>query len=84
MAYASLAFGIIGMIGCACCKDVDHKMNNKIEVYLENTENANQEQVSLVSRRDGCSSYQANLGEYESISHSVPGSCNGNIAGNES
>jgi hypothetical protein len=41
VAYASLAFGIIGIIACACCKDVDHKMNNKIEVYLENTENAN-------------------------------------------
>ena len=38
VAYASLAFGIIA---CACCKDVDHKMTNKIEVYLENTENAN-------------------------------------------
>ena len=41
VAYASLAFGIVGIIACACCKDVDHKMNNKIEVYLENTENAN-------------------------------------------
>ena len=38
VAYASLAFGIVGIIACACCKDVDHKMNNKIEVYLENTE----------------------------------------------
>ena len=41
VAFASLAFGIVGIIACACCKDVDHKMNNKIEVYLENTENAN-------------------------------------------
>lgn len=32
----SMAFGIIGLIACACCKDVDHKMNNQIEVYLEN------------------------------------------------
>ena len=40
VAYASLAFGIIGIMACACCKDVDHKMNNMIEVYLENTENA--------------------------------------------
>ena len=40
VAYASLAFGIIGIIACACCKDVDHKMNNKIEVYLENTDMA--------------------------------------------
>jgi hypothetical protein len=41
VAYASLAFGIVGIIACACCKDVNEKMNNKIEVYLENTENAN-------------------------------------------
>jgi len=40
VAYASLAFGIVGIIACACCKDVNEKMNNKIEVYLENTENA--------------------------------------------
>ncbi len=36
VAYASLAFGIVGIIASACCKDVDSKMNNKIEVYLEN------------------------------------------------
>lgn len=36
VAYASLAFGIVGIIASACCKDVDEKMNNKIEVYLEN------------------------------------------------
>ncbi|RDW77006.1 hypothetical protein BP6252_05059 [Coleophoma cylindrospora] len=36
--YASVAFGIVGIIACLCCKDVDHKMTNKIEVYLENTE----------------------------------------------
>ena len=34
----SLAFGIVGIIACALCKDVDSKMNNKIEVYLENTD----------------------------------------------
>ena len=33
----SLAFGIVGLVACALCKDVDAKMNNKIEVYLENT-----------------------------------------------
>lgn len=32
----SMAFGIIGLIACACCKDVDSKMNQQIEVYLEN------------------------------------------------
>jgi hypothetical protein len=36
--YASLGFGIVGIIACLCCKDVDTKMTNKIEVYLENTE----------------------------------------------
>ncbi|KAI9878049.1 MAG: peroxiredoxin prx5 [Pleopsidium flavum] len=41
VAFTSLAFGIIGIIACACCKDVDSKMTNKIEVYLENTELAN-------------------------------------------
>ncbi|OAL40089.1 hypothetical protein AYO20_00507 [Fonsecaea nubica] len=40
VAFASLAFGIVGIIACMCCKDVDKKMNNKIEVYLENTEYA--------------------------------------------
>ncbi|KAK5032456.1 hypothetical protein LTR13_007279 [Exophiala sideris] len=40
VAYTSLAFGVVGIIASACCKDVDAKMNNKIEVYLENTEMA--------------------------------------------
>ncbi|KAF2715467.1 MFS general substrate transporter [Pleomassaria siparia CBS 279.74] len=40
VAFASLAFGCVGIIACLCCKDVDAKMNNKIEVYLENTEYA--------------------------------------------
>ncbi|KAL5387157.1 peroxiredoxin prx5 [Paraphaeosphaeria sporulosa] len=40
VAFASLAFGCVGIIACLCCKDVDKKMNNKIEVYLENTEYA--------------------------------------------
>ena len=37
-AYTSLGFGIVGIIACLCCKDVDAKMTNKIEVYMENTE----------------------------------------------
>jgi hypothetical protein len=37
-AYTSLAFGIVGIIACACCKDINPKMNDKIEVYMENTE----------------------------------------------
>ncbi|EME47819.1 hypothetical protein DOTSEDRAFT_167204 [Dothistroma septosporum NZE10] len=32
----SMAFGVVGLIACACCKDVDHKMTNRIEVHLEN------------------------------------------------
>jgi hypothetical protein len=40
IAYASVAFGIIGIIASLCCKDVDSKMTNKIEIYLENTEYA--------------------------------------------
>ncbi|KXJ93101.1 fungal trichothecene efflux pump [Microdochium bolleyi] len=35
-ALSSLSFGILGIIACMCCEDIDHKMNNKIEVYLEN------------------------------------------------
>jgi hypothetical protein len=38
VAFTSLAFGIVGIIACLCCKDVEKKMNNKIEVYLENDE----------------------------------------------
>ncbi|KAJ5523217.1 peroxiredoxin prx5 [Penicillium frequentans] len=37
VAMVSMAFGIVGLIACLCCKDVDSKMTNKIEVYLENT-----------------------------------------------
>ncbi|KAF1985674.1 MFS general substrate transporter [Aulographum hederae CBS 113979] len=40
IAYVSLAFGVVGIIASLCCKDVDAKMTNKIEVYLENTEYA--------------------------------------------
>ncbi|KAH7033240.1 fungal trichothecene efflux pump [Microdochium trichocladiopsis] len=35
-ALSSLSFGILGIIACICCEDIDHKMNNKIEIYLEN------------------------------------------------
>ncbi|OAG09948.1 MFS general substrate transporter [Paraphaeosphaeria sporulosa] len=30
VAFASLAFGCVGIIACLCCKDVDKKMNNKV------------------------------------------------------
>lgn len=37
-AYTSLAFGVVGIVACLCCKDIEPKMTNKIEVYMENTE----------------------------------------------
>ncbi|ETS79900.1 hypothetical protein PFICI_07429 [Pestalotiopsis fici W106-1] len=39
-ALSSLAFGIVGIIACACCQEISHKMNNKIEIFLENDVNA--------------------------------------------
>lgn len=27
-------------IACFCCNDIDHKMNDKIEIFLENDVNA--------------------------------------------
>ncbi|KAI0154152.1 MFS general substrate transporter [Xylariaceae sp. FL1272] len=39
-ALSSLSFGIVGIIACLFCLDIGHKMNNKIEVYLENDVNA--------------------------------------------
>lgn len=38
VALTSMGFGIIGIIACLCCKDVDAKMNETIEVFLENDE----------------------------------------------
>ncbi|KAG9240545.1 fungal trichothecene efflux pump-domain-containing protein [Calycina marina] len=40
IAYTSLAFGIVGIIACLFCKDVDAKMTNKIEMYIENSKMA--------------------------------------------
>ncbi|KAL4923158.1 uncharacterized protein BDV17DRAFT_296621 [Aspergillus undulatus] len=34
VAMVSMVFGILGLAACLCCKDVDSKMTNKIEVYL--------------------------------------------------
>ncbi|KAF2492231.1 MFS general substrate transporter [Lophium mytilinum] len=39
-ALSSLSFGIIGIIACICCNDIGHKMTDKIEIFLENDENA--------------------------------------------
>ncbi|ORY03042.1 fungal trichothecene efflux pump [Clohesyomyces aquaticus] len=37
-ALSSLSFGIIAIIACICCNDIGKKMNEKIEVFLENDE----------------------------------------------
>jgi len=37
-ALSSLSFGILAIIACICCNDIGHKMNAKIEVFLENDE----------------------------------------------
>ncbi|KAL2756548.1 hypothetical protein ACRALDRAFT_1031152 [Sodiomyces alcalophilus JCM 7366] len=39
-ALSSLSFGVICIIACICCQDIGHRMNDKIEVFLENDENA--------------------------------------------
>lgn len=38
VALASLGFGAVGLIACLCCKDVDSKMNNNIEAFIEGEE----------------------------------------------
>ncbi|KAF2422105.1 MFS general substrate transporter [Tothia fuscella] len=39
-ALSSLSFGICAIIACCFCNDIGPKMNNKIEIFLENDENA--------------------------------------------
>ncbi|KAH7370985.1 fungal trichothecene efflux pump [Pyrenochaeta sp. MPI-SDFR-AT-0127] len=39
-ALSSLSFGILAIIACCFCNDIGPKMDNKIEVFLENDENA--------------------------------------------
>ncbi|KAG7133981.1 Trichothecene efflux pump TRI12 like protein [Verticillium longisporum] len=39
-ALSSLSFGVIGIIACVCCQDIGPRMNDKIEIFLENDENA--------------------------------------------
>jgi len=36
--WAGLGFGIVGIVACLCCKDVNAKMTDKIEIFLENEE----------------------------------------------
>lgn len=44
VALSSLAFGGVGIIACLCLEDIGHKMNGKIEVYLENDYQADKNQ----------------------------------------
>ncbi|KAL4896041.1 MFS general substrate transporter [Aspergillus ambiguus] len=37
---SSLSFGVVGIIACLFCQDIGRKMNDKIEVFLENDEHA--------------------------------------------
>jgi hypothetical protein len=39
-ALSSLSFGILAIIACCFCNDIGPKMDNRIEVFLENDENA--------------------------------------------
>jgi hypothetical protein len=43
-ALSSLSFGVLAIIACCFCNDIGPKMNNKIEVFLENDENAEKNQ----------------------------------------
>ncbi|KAH0830965.1 hypothetical protein FOPE_01961 [Fonsecaea pedrosoi] len=53
VAYASIGFGVVGIIACALCKDVDDKMTDKIEVYMENTIYADRNQHGPTKTDDG-------------------------------
>ncbi|KAF2651423.1 MFS general substrate transporter [Lophiostoma macrostomum CBS 122681] len=39
-ALSSLSFGVVAIVACFFCNDIGHKMDDKIEVFLENDENA--------------------------------------------
>jgi hypothetical protein len=39
-ALSSLSFGVIAIIACLFCNEIAHKMDDRIEVFLENDENA--------------------------------------------
>lgn len=38
VAFASLGFGAVGLIACLCCKDVNSKMNDNIEAFIDGEE----------------------------------------------
>jgi hypothetical protein len=42
IAFTSLGFGVVGIIASLFCVDVDSKMTNEIEVFLENDKFADQ------------------------------------------
>ncbi|KAK7427168.1 hypothetical protein QQZ08_006281 [Neonectria magnoliae] len=37
---SSLSFGVVGIIACLCCQDIEHKMNDEIEIFMENDKHA--------------------------------------------
>jgi hypothetical protein len=41
-ALSSLSFGVCAIIACLFCNDIGHKMDDKIEVFLENDVGAEQ------------------------------------------
>jgi hypothetical protein len=45
VALSSIGFGIVGIIACCFCKDIDAKINNYTEVFLENNVNASLNKV---------------------------------------
>jgi hypothetical protein len=45
VAFTSLAFGGVGLIACLCCKDVNSKMNNTIEVFIAGEEEKAQHHI---------------------------------------
>ncbi|KAF4539028.1 Transmembrane efflux protein [Lasiodiplodia theobromae] len=45
VAMSSMGFGIVAIIACLLCKDVESKMTNTIDVYLENDEYAHRNKV---------------------------------------
>lgn len=40
IALTTVGFGIVLIAAVFCCNDIGHKMDNKIEVFLENDKNA--------------------------------------------
>lgn len=45
LAMSSLGFGVVAIVACLLCKDVESKMTNTIDVYLENDEYAHRNKI---------------------------------------